>query len=410
MASNITLTAALRSNLLSLQGTQRLLDTTQLRLATGKKVNSALDNANAFFASQSLNFRASDLTNLLDGMGQAVQVLKAADQGITSLTTLVEQAQSIVQGARDTATSSGMVRSGDFSAASVADLTVVAGIVAGDSFTLASSASGVTTATVTITANMSMAQLAAAINSNAGFSATIVDAGTLTSGAKRLEIRALGGSLTITNVSGTNAADLEAGSGGGGMTGSTGSGADTGTAITTAVAVAATINSADQIAAQTQYNAIRTQMNQLITDTGYRGTNLLNGDTMTTKFNETGSSSQSVTGVTFNAAGLGISAAGNQGFATSALMDTTISSITSALATLRTTAKSFGNNLSVIQTRQDFTQNLIATLKEGSDKLTLADKNEEGANLLSLQTSQQLGITALSLASQASQSVLQLFQ
>ncbi|TVQ85235.1 MAG: flagellin, partial [Micavibrio sp.] len=99
--SEVTLTAALRTNLLSLQRTQGLLDITQNRLATGRKVNSALDDANAFFASQSLNNRASDLERLLDGIGQGVQTLKAADQGITSLTKLVEQAQSIAQTARD---------------------------------------------------------------------------------------------------------------------------------------------------------------------------------------------------------------------------------------------------------------------------------------------------------------------
>src|SRR5687768_1309711 len=107
MAKEVTLTAALRSNLLSLQGTQRLLDQTQIRLATGRKVNSALDDPNAFFASQSLNFRASDLGRLLDGIGQAVQVLKSADEGIQTITSFLEQAQAITQEALQQANASG---------------------------------------------------------------------------------------------------------------------------------------------------------------------------------------------------------------------------------------------------------------------------------------------------------------
>lgn len=399
--ADVTLTAALRSNLLSLQGTQKLLDSTQLRLATGKKVNSALDNANSYFASRALTFRASDLSNLLDGMGQAIQVLKAADQGISTLSGLVETAQSIAQGARDAVATSGMIRTGDFAAAQVANLTT-GGFTAGNSFTLTSNVAGVSVATITITSGMSLAQMAAAINSNAGYSAQVVDAGTLTGGAKRLEIRATGGTLTIANGTGTPVAMLQTGVGGG----AAGSRSDTGAAFATGNTIATTANSTEEIAATLQYNAIRTQINQLIQDTGYRGTNLLNGDSLVTKFNENGSSSQTVAGVTYNATGLGISAAA---FASSTAIDSAINEVKTALNTLRAQAKAFGNNLTVIQTRQDFTSNLINTLKEGSDKLTLADKNEEGANLLSLQTSQELGITALSLASQASQSVLRLF-
>ena len=93
--NDITLTSSMRSNLLSLKNTSALLDRTQERLSTGKKVNSAIDNPLSYFTAQSLNARASDLNNLLDSMGQAVQTIKAADEGITTLTSLVEQAKSI---------------------------------------------------------------------------------------------------------------------------------------------------------------------------------------------------------------------------------------------------------------------------------------------------------------------------
>src|SRR6201991_4124037 len=91
--SDITLSAAVRSNLLSLQNTAALLDTTQTRLATGNKVNSALDNPTSYFTASALNARASDLGNLLDSVGNAVQTIQAANDGITSITKLVESAQ-----------------------------------------------------------------------------------------------------------------------------------------------------------------------------------------------------------------------------------------------------------------------------------------------------------------------------
>src|SRR5258706_4728724 len=93
--SGIVLSASVRQNLLSLQSTAELLSTTQNRLATGNKVNSALDNPTNFFTAQGLNNRASDINNLLDSIGNGVQVLQAANTGITSLQKLVDTAQSI---------------------------------------------------------------------------------------------------------------------------------------------------------------------------------------------------------------------------------------------------------------------------------------------------------------------------
>src|ERR1700752_3659045 len=97
MAQNITLSAGVRQNLLSLQNTASLMSTTQNRLATGKKVNTALDKPNSFFTSQSLQNRAGDLNDLLDSIGQAQKTLEAANQGITSLTKLVQSAQSLAK-------------------------------------------------------------------------------------------------------------------------------------------------------------------------------------------------------------------------------------------------------------------------------------------------------------------------
>lgn len=274
MAKDVTLTAALRTNLLSLQGTQKLLDQTQLRLATGKKVNSALDNANSFFASQSLTNRANDLSRLLDGIGQAVQTLKAADEGITTMTAFLEQMQAVAQEALD-------------------------------------------------------------------------------------QSNAAGGAP------------------------------------------------ADQTSLEASYDELISQVDSLAPDAGYRGTNLLDSGDLTVTFNEDGSSELTVTGVDFTTGGdLNISAAD---FSDATAAQAALDEISDALDLARAQARTFGTNLNIIQTREDFTNNLINTLKEGSDKLVLADNNEEGAKLLALQTQQQLGITSLSLASQAQQSVLSLF-
>ena len=126
-------------------------------------------------------------------------------------------------------------------------------------------------------------------------------------------------------------------------------------------------------------------------------------------FNETGTSSLTITGVTFNSAGLGLDAVAGAGFQSDGDIDTVITKLDTALSSLRTQASKFGSNLSTVQTRQDFTKNLINTLQTGADNLVLADTNEEGANLLALQTRQQLSTTALSLSAQADQAVLRLF-
>jgi flagellin-like hook-associated protein FlgL len=170
---------------------------------------------------------------------------------------------------------------------------------------------------------------------------------------------------------------------------------------------AGTLNTARSSLA-TQYDALRTQIDQLAGDSGYNGVNLLNGDGLKVVFNEKGTSSLSISGVTFNASGLGVAASTNT-FQTDKDIADALANINSALSTLRSQASTFGSSLSTVQTRQDFTKAMIGTLKTGADNLVLADSNEEGASLLALQTRQQLSSTALSLAAQADQNVLRLF-
>jgi flagellin-like hook-associated protein FlgL len=157
-----------------------------------------------------------------------------------------------------------------------------------------------------------------------------------------------------------------------------------------------------------EFNNLREQITQLVSngDTGYRGTNLLNGNDLLTVFNENRTSNLTTEGVNFTAEGLGISEAN---FARADTVDAALAEAREALNTIRDFGSTLANDLSIIQARQTFTTELINTLKEGSAKLVDADQNEEGAKLLALQTRQSLGVTALSLASQSQQSILRLF-
>jgi flagellin-like hook-associated protein FlgL len=161
-----------------------------------------------------------------------------------------------------------------------------------------------------------------------------------------------------------------------------------------------------------QFDALRTQIDQLAGDSGFNGINLLDSDNsadLTLVLNEDGSSTVTIAAVDFTVGGDLAIAAANNNWGTVAEIQDASDDLATALITLRSQAQAFGTNLSTVQIRQEFTKAMINTLRVGADNLTLADTNEEGANLLALQTRQQLSTTALSLASQASQAVLRLF-
>jgi flagellin-like hook-associated protein FlgL len=160
---------------------------------------------------------------------------------------------------------------------------------------------------------------------------------------------------------------------------------------------------------QNDYVSLLSQIDQLARDSSFGGINLIYGDSLKIVFNENGSSALQVVGVTFSAAGLGLASPTANAFQDNASINAVVGSLNNALVTLRTQASKFGSNLSVVQNRQDFSKNMINLLQIGADSLVLADSNEEGANMLALQTRQQLSTTALSLASQADQAVLRLF-
>jgi len=272
MATDITLTSATRTNLLSLQKTSNLIGRTQERLSTGKRVNSALDNAQAFFQASNLSNRANDLAKLKDEVNQAISTVKSTIQGIDGITKAVEQMKG-----------------------------------------LASSAKG-------------------------------------------------------------------------------------------------TSDTAERSKLAAQFDVLRTQVTFLAEDASYKGTNLIGGtaDNLTVTFDEDSLHKLTVTGTAMDSSGLTLGASNNN-WACDGNVDLAISNLDTALSTLRSTAQTLGSNSSLLQIRLDFTTELINTLEEGAGKYVNADMNEESANLLALQTRQQLGTISLSLAQQSEQSVLGLF-
>lgn len=166
-----------------------------------------------------------------------------------------------------------------------------------------------------------------------------------------------------------------------------------------------------------QFDTALESLDALINDTDYQGVNLISGTSnspLTITFNEkaVGASKLVINAVDLTSTGLGINMASGDGtgaWATTDDVRSTLEVLGNAAVTLREQAATFGYNLTTVQNRQDFANNIIATLKEGADKLTLADMNEEGANMLALQTRSQLGTQSLSLASQANQAVMRLF-
>jgi flagellin len=160
----------------------------------------------------------------------------------------------------------------------------------------------------------------------------------------------------------------------------------------------------------TQYNNILDQITTTAQDASFNGVNLLTGDTLRLTFNETGKSTLAISGVNFNSAGLGLAALSAGDFKDNDSVQKVVSGLSNASSTLRAQASSFGSNLSIVQIRQDFSKNLINVLQTGSSNLTLADTNEEAANSQALSTRQSIAVSALALANQSQQSVLQLLR
>lgn len=624
--TDVTLSKAVRSNLLHLQNTAKMMDRTQERLATGLKVNSALDNPTNFFTSSALKARAKDLDLLMDAISMGVQTLQAADKGIASISKLVEAAQATARQALQTSPTvqqpvrtSGTVTSVNLAALTISDAveaqpattatidlstftaaaaipaseasgsvdlgadgtdgalangfdhestisfsdgtttytfflhnndaanapggstvaldiagmdidTVLAAIqaeVAGngdafDDFTIAMNgnnvefsmgtnltdsltiggdapaavamadtydpvdASDATTGTftinghsITIDAGDDLADVLSALETASQASAdetafsvseengvitieavgtnslviagdaTALDgigltagtetptpastsqAGTITingieieiepgddqaaivsklqdaaddsEGSSQFTVTVSGGFVTIEGVSGNSvniggaAAPLQAL----GLTAGNHMGTSTGGMVE--------VPNPKRAEMVVQYNELLQQISDMTKDASFNGVNLINGDELEVLFNEDGTSRLVIEGVTFDALNLNLLEQGPTGFDENADIEAVLANLKDAMGTLRTQASRFGANLTVVEARQNFTKEMINTLESGAANLTLADSNEEAANMLALQTRQQLSQTALSLASQADQAVLRLF-
>jgi flagellin len=413
--SGIVLSAAVRQNLLSLQSTADLLSTTQGRLATGNKVNSALDNPTNFFTAQGLNNRASDINNLLDSIGNGVQVLQAANTGITSLQKLVDTAKSIANqvlqaptgySVKSSATSLAPTGAGPLAVAGTdADLTNAGtNSLNGKTFIFTPATGAATTITVSSTV------AAGNVNSIDAFNTALTTAGLGLSASLASD-----GSITLTSTN-DNASQILTTSGGAAANTIQITGTDTTTLVTPTGGSAG--KPVADVASQTvrtslvnQYNNIIQQITTTAQDSSFNGINLLNGDNLKLTFNETGKSTLNVTGVTFGAAGLGLSSltAGTD-FLDNTSANKALTVLGSANTQLRTEASALGSNLSIVQLRQDFSKSLINVLQSGASALTLADTNEEAANSQALSTRQSIAVSALGLANQSQQSVLQLLR
>lgn len=405
--ADISLTASMRTNLLSLQNTQSLMDTTQERLSTGLKVNSAIDNASSYYTAQSLNNRASDLSALLDSMGQGIQTIQAANEGIEAITEFVEQAKAIANSARDAASKTDVKGlqtkfsdEDDPDNHKTSDDTTLSFTVTRTDGTALDAK--LTAAITAVNEALDEELKGKTLDEYVGAVKDAIEAGG-EEFAKIVDIKVddKTGKITFTakagyNIKATGAGDLAG----------LGKDPDAGTPtndVTSTVAV-----NTDRQKYALQFNEILTQIDNLAKDAGYKGINLLQMNTLTVIFNEDRSSQIEVKGTDASSVGLMLDEAVNN-WQTNEDIETSIRQTEEAISSLRIMASDYGNYYSIVQNRQSFTKSLVNVLTEGADNLTLADMNEESANMLALQTRQQLAINSLSLASQAAQGVLQLF-
>jgi flagellin len=409
--SGIVLSASVRQNLLSLQSTADLLSTTQNRLSTGRKVNTALDNPTNYFTAQGLDNRANDIGNLLDGIGNGVQVLQAANTGLTSLQKLVDTAKSIANQVLQTTTGytskANVTTNAPAGAAPLNSPGTAVDLTLGGTNSLQGQALTFKTSTGTLSLTLSNVAGAGKVNSidalNAaltaggiGLTASFNAAGTITFTSTNDNAAQV---ITNTGTAPT-AADAVDISGGAAVTG-----------LTVSAAVADPASQTIRSNLVSQYNNIIAQITTTAQDSSFNGINLLNGDNLKLTFNETGKSTLNINGVTYNATGLGLNTlvAGTD-FLDNSSANATIAKLSNASSALRSEASSLGSNLSIVQIRQDFSKNLINVLQTGSSNLTLADTNEEAANSQALSTRQSIAVSALALANQSQQSVLQLLR
>jgi flagellin-like hook-associated protein FlgL len=398
--NDISLTSGMRSNLLNLQSTSNLLDRTQTRLSTGKKVNSALDDPIAYFTAKSHTNRASDLSAKKDSMSEAIQVIKSADKGIEGMTGLLSQAKSLATSAATSSDKKALAEQFNEVLKQIGEMAKDSGY------------GGV---------NLVQGATPPEVTDYQDYEGT-----SLGPGSPTYDVTVEAATVANDDGDGTYSNPFDA---------------------TDTTEYAATDYFAPDGTYDASYDATTffdpATMETADTDGNAYGT----GDTethdsiairegfneaeLTVEFNETGSSKLDLQGfdiavdattgnltLTTSNGSVANADGAEAGAPTISAIDTTaseidfgdaISEIDAAIDALRSESSTLSSNLSVITTRQDFTTNMINTLTEGADTLTAADMNEEGANMLMLQTRQQLSTRSLALSAQSAQAVLGLF-
>lgn len=449
---NISLTMGMKNSLSSLSNIQDQIETTNKRLSTGKKVNSALDNPLNYFVADSFSSKARGLTSIMENIGLGLNVIKQTDKALTSIRNSIEQAEGTLRAALNSsgtnakAASTFAFRDASTGAASTsALLTEGAGgagtnrLQAGDTITInlvRVSTGGTTTVigtgtTLTTAATTTVQNLLDNVNNNTSFnpagqsarvSAYLNDAGNLIvesslngtdaatgdTFALQFVVNTVGGGTQSQN----NTLDIFTFSGAPGANPSV-----TGTGTQTVTMLGQNALQETRRAAAASFREVLSQVRNSALDAGYNGTNLLQGDFLRTQFNEENTTSITTQGRRIDAAALGFQLDNTttlQGDAIYNLQSNQeISGALDKLKAAKTTVAglqtTFAANANLMTNRQEFTKGAITNLKDGADLLTVADINEEGANLASLQTRQQLAVQALSLANQSDQAILRLF-
>ena len=378
-----------RSSVLELQKLAARASVLQRQIATGRKVIDPSDNPQAFFTSAGLKSRSSQLASLLDGMTTAESTISAATNGIAAIQTLVTSMQALANSALASTASSYVTVTGTRSSLTAAtDIVSGAGTATqfrnGDVVTVSD---GTTTATFTA-------------NSGAGLDTmqSFLDAVNNTAGLKVTANLNASGQLVL---SATDTVNITVGAtlaGVGTLTGILG--ITTGTTSFSA--------NATRTSYASQYNTLRAQLDQLVSDASYNGVNLLSGASVTATFNEDGSSAYTVGGSAVSAASLGLAAVTGS-FQKDSDINAALTALSDAAASLATMAGTYGAGAAIIEVRNEFTDSMIDLLDTGADALVAADVNEASASLLAVQTRQQIAATALAMTTNADNTALRLF-
>ena len=396
--TSITLTASMRSNLSSLKSIQKQMDTTQEKLSTGKKVNSAIDNASSYYQARALTNRAADLDSLLDSMGQGIQTIQAANEGIVAITSYVEQLKSVATSAfaLDSTSETYKTELQAYQDQYNAILKEIGTLAKDSSYqgvnllkdsNLTVMFNETRTHSLTIDGDNVTAEMAN--KGAAGFAwERAADTNDVGNGTINWIGQVVEAEITKTTATYTM---------------------QRGDAFVAVTGDVADENCYSDETCETQV----TKGTNLTADTTYYR-KVTQEKTMT--FNEDAAKAEGdiitdggkdwkVTA----AAGVKTETVKTVTKSAAEAIDTALTAISNINTYLRSYATELGNNFSIIETRQNFTDALVDVLETGSDNLVLADMNEESANYLALQTRQQLAINSLSLASQSAQSVLSLF-